>query len=627
MKARTHMKHNISSITLFCLLLPLILIPINAVKAADSAQPVIHKAHGIAMHGQPKYPANFTHFNYANPDAPKGGTFKHATVSSSGFDSLNPFIVKGVAAAGMDYLRRGYIYDTLLVHSYDEAFTMYGLLAESMEWSEDRSWITFNLRKNAKFHDGHPITTEDVVYTFNLLTKNGHPLYKTYYHNIQSVTALNKYSVKFEFDTNTNRELVLIVGEFPILPKHFWEKRDFNKTTLEFPLGSGPYKVSKVDPGRSIQYERVDNYWGKSLAVNKGHYNFNTLIFDYYREPAVAKEALKTGKYDFRAENSAKSWATEYNIDAIKSGKLIKTSIINYNPAAMLSFVFNIRRDKFKDPKVRQAIGYAYDFEWQNKNIFFNSYSRIDSYFAGSELASTGLPIKDELSLLAPFKKQLPAELFSKSFILPKTNGSGNIRNNLRQALRLLKQAGWQIKNNQLTNNKGEKFNFEILLTQANFERIILPFTKNLKRMGIEATIRKVDSQQYIERRNNFDFDIIVSGFPQSNSPGNEQRDFWHSSQADIKGSRNLIGIKNSVVDHLIDKIIQAPSREALIASTKALDRVLLWNHYVIPQYYLNKTRIIYWNKFGRPKQPPKYAVGLTTWWQDAKKASQLAKK
>ncbi|MCX4024803.1 ABC transporter substrate-binding protein [Endozoicomonas sp. SM1973] len=594
--------------------------------AAEVKNPVIHKTHAIAMHGQPKYPANFTHFDYANPDAPRGGVFKQATVSSSGFDSLNPFIVKGVPAAGMAYLGGGYIYDTLLVQSYDEAFTKYGLLAESMEWPDNRSWITFHLRKNAKFHDGHPITAEDVVFTFNLLTEKGHPLYKTYYHNVKTVTALNNHSVKFEFDTKTNRELILIVGQFPILPKHYWETHDFTKTTLEFPLGSGPYKISKVDPGRSIHYERVKDYWGQNVAVNKGQYNFDMLIFDYYREPSVAIEAIKAGKYDLRVENSAKSWATEYNIASVKKGHLIKASITDYTPAAMQSFIFNIRRDKFKDLKVREAIGYAYDFEWQNKTIFYNSYTRIDSYFAGSELAATGTPSKAELVLLDPFKKQLPSELFTKPFTLPKTDGSGNIRNNLRQALRLLKQAGWQIKNKQLVNNKGEPFNFEVLLTQANFERIVLPFQKNLKRMGIEMTIRKIDTQQYIERRNSFDFDMIVSGFPQSTSPGNEQRDYWHSSQANIKGSRNYIGIENPVVDQLISKIIQAPDRKTLIASTQALDRVLLWNHYVIPQYYLNQTRLVYWNKFGMPEQPPKYAVGLNTWWYDSAKAKKLTK-
>ncbi|RDH44492.1 extracellular solute-binding protein [Zooshikella ganghwensis] len=589
------------------------------------AEEKIYKSHAITIHGEPKYPADFTHFDFVNPEAPKGGTLHLATISSSGFDSLNPFIVKGIAASGLTPLNNNYFYDTLLYHSKDEPFTMYGLLAEQMEWPENRAWIIFHLHKNIHFHDGHPLTAEDVVFSFNLLQKEGHPLYKTYYANVEHVEALDKWRVKFTFTPGDNRELAMIIGQFAVLPKHYWSQHTFNKTSLTPPIGSGPYTISQVDAGRSITYQRDPNYWGKDLPVNRGKYNFNTIRYDYYRDPTVAIEALKAGEYDFRSENSAKNWATQYQGKLFTNQAMIKKTLPNLSRAGLQGFIYNIRRPVFADTKVRQALSYAYDFEWANKNLFYNSYQRTDSFFENSEMAASGLPSPAELKILEPFKKELPEAMFTQAFELPKTDGSGNNRQQLRQALRLLKEAGYALKEGKLINQQtNQPFSFEILLAQPEMERIVLPFQENLKKLGIEMTIRQVDAQQYIKRLRSFDFDMFVGSFGQSQSPGNEQRDFWHSSQADITGSRNYIGIKNPVIDQLVDKIITAPSREALINYCRALDRVLLWNHYVIPQFHINQYRLAYWNKFGQPEVTPKYSFTLDTWWEDPKKAEKI---
>lgn len=570
----------------------------------------------IAMHGTPKYAADFQHFDYVNPNAPKGGELRLPVISSSGFDSLNPFIIKGVPAAGMTYLRQSYLYDSLAIHSDDEPFSMYGLIAETMQIAEDRSYIIFNLRSEARFQDGQPITAEDVIHTFNLLTQQGHPLFATYYKDVAKVEALDPHRVKFSFSTNQNKELPLIIAEMPVLPKHFWLQRDFSKTSLEIPLGSGPYRIESIDPGRSIVYRRNPDYWAKDLPVNRGRFNFDRISFDYYRDENVAIEALKSGEYDFRAENSAKSWATAYTGPQFDNGQLIKTELPNHNPTGMQAFAYNTRRPYFKDPKVRQALAYAFDFEWTNQNIFYSAYTRTHSYFSNSELASTGLPSPEERAILEPYKAQIPPEVFTTPYQPPTTKGDGNIRSNIRQALSLLKEAGWQIKNNQLTHVKsGQIMAFEILLVSPTFERVVLPFKKNLARLGVKVNVSVIDPQQYINRLNNFDFDMIVSVFGQSNSPGNEQRDFWHSSEADRPGSRNLMGIKDPVVDALIEQVIGAPDREALVNRTRALDRVLLWGHYVIPQFHNRSYRIAYWDKFERPQVMAKFSLGIDTWW------------
>jgi len=573
--------------------------------------------HGLAMHGDLRYPSDFTHFGYTNPDAPKGGSVRLSAVGS--FDSLNPYILKGRKANSL-----GLVFDTLTESSGDEAFSRYGLVAVSMEVPEDRSWVIFNLRPEARFHDGSPITAEDVAFSLEMLKAKGHPFYRSYFGSVGKTEILGPHRIKFSFAGGENRELPLIVGELPILPKAWWETREFDKTTLEFPLGSGPYRIKQIDPGRSITYERVEDYWAKDLPVNKGRYNFDEIRIDYYRDSTVALEAFKAGEFDFRQENVAKNWATAYNIPTIADGRIIKEEIPHEQGTGMQAFVFNTRRDIFKDARVREALGLLFDFEWTNKNLFYGAYTRSASYFSNTELASSGLPQGEELAILERYRDRLPEELFAQPFTLPTTKGDGNIRPNLRRALRLFKQAGWQLKNKKLIDRDGQPMAFEILLVQPTFERVVLPYKRNLEKLGIDVSVRTVDTSQYKNRLDRFDFDMVVGSFGQSLSPGNEQRDFWGSAVADEKGSRNLIGIRHPVVDELIESVIAAPDRKSLVARTRALDRVLLWQHYVIPNWHIPMHRIVYWNKFDRPETPPRYGLGFYTWWVDADKAAKL---
>lgn len=571
------------------------------------ADAVIH-GHGIAMHGDLKYPADFQHFEYTNPNAPKGG---HVVQSAIGtFDSFNNFIVKGTPADGM-----GYIYDSLLAGAQDEPFSLYGLIAESLEVPQDRSWIIFNLRPEARFSDGKPLTAEDVVFSFDILREKGAPHYRAYYADIDKVEALNAHRVKFTFKNNQNKELALIVGQVPILPKHYWEGRDFQKPSLDIPVGSGPYVIDFFDAGRSLTFKRNPDYWAQSIPVRRGKYNFDSITYDYYRDGTVAMEAFKAGEYDFREENSSKRWATSYTGKPFDDGRIIVKALEHENPTGMQAFILNNRKDKFSDPVVRKALALAFDFEWTNKNIFYNAYTRTHSYFSNSEIAAKALPSEAELKILEPIKDQVPPEVFTNVYRAPITKGDGRIYGELRQAKRLLQQAGWRFKDGQLINDQGKQLTIEMLLYSPAFERVVAPFIRNLDRLGIKSSIRLVDVSQYISRLRSFDFDIVVSGFGQSNSPGNEQRNYWHSSGADIEGSRNLIGIKNPAIDYLIEQLIQAPDREQLVLRTRALDRVLLWNHYVIPQYHINKYRIAYWDKFQMPETRPKYDLGFDTWW------------
>lgn len=590
----------------------------GAVQAADTPKPL----HGIAMHGAPKYAADFTNLEYANPDAPKGGEMRLAVAGT--FDSLNSYIIKGVAAPGI-----GMVYQTLMANTEDEAFSEYGLLAETTEIPEDRSWVVFNLRKEARWQDGKPVTADDVVWSFDTLMSKGHPFYKAYYANVKSAVAESPIRVKFTFNMTGNRELPLIMGQMPVLPKHFWKGKDFAKSTLDLPLGSGPYKVKSVDPGRRITYERVKDWWAKDLPIVKGQYNFDTIVYDVYRDETVLLQAFFSGNYDFRQENIAKSWNAEYNQPAVRQGLIKKEEIHHSLPAGMQAFAFNIRRPMFQDARVRESLGYAFDFEWSNKQFAYGTYKRTQSYFANSELASSGLPAGRELEILEKFKGQVPEQVFTKEFSLPKTSGTGqDMRQNLSTAKSLLATAGWQVGKDGLLEKDGKPFKFEILIGSETFERWINPMIANLKKLGIQATLRVVDAAQYQHRLESFDFDMTVSTFGQSLSPGNEQRDFWNSAKADIKGSRNLIGIKNPVVDQLIDMVISAPDREELITRTRALDRVLLWNYYVIPQWHLDYFRVAYWDKFGKPAVSPKYGLGvIDTWWYDAEKAAKIASK
>lgn len=580
---------------------------------AEEIKPV----HAIAMHGIPKYAADFTHFDYVNPDALKGGTFKRYAIGT--FDSFNPFIIKGIAPAGI-----GAVFETLLTGSDDEPFTEYGLIAESIEMPDDRSWAAFHLRPEAKFQDGKPITADDVIFSFNILKEKGSPFYRSYYADVEKVEKLGTKHVKFSFKKTGNRELPLIVGQLPILPKHYWENKKFESTTLEPILGSGAYVIDKFETGRYVSYKLDKNYWGKHLAVNKGLNNFDHIRFDYYRDTTVALESFKAGNYDVRVESESKKWATAYDFPAINDGRVKKATFSHQMPSGMQGFAINIRRPIFQNRKVRKALGYAFDFKWSNKNLFYGQYKRTRSYFDNSYLASTGLPKGKELELLNQYKDKLPKEVFTKEYNPPSSNGSGNIRKNLRNAFKLLKEAGWEVKDQKLTSNKtGAIFKFEIMLNSASaaaWERIALPFAKNLKKLGIEATVRAVDTNQYKNRLDSFDYDMIVNVWGQSLSPGNEQNGYWSSKTANQNGSRNYIGIKDSTVDSLIKKIVSSHDKKELTTAVKALDRVLLWNHYVIPHWHIPYTRVAYWDKFGIPEKAPMKGVSFTNWWVKAEK-------
>lgn len=565
--------------------------------------------HALTLYDEPpKYPADFKHFDYVNPDAPKGGTFRQA--SFGGFDSLNPFINKGVPADNV-----GIIYDTLMRQSLDEPFTEYGLVAGKIEKAPDNSWVRFYLRPEARFHDGHPMRAEDVVFTFNTLIKDGAPLYRQYYGDVADVVAEDPLKVLFKFKHNNNRELPLILGQLPVLPKHWYENREFTRGNLEPPLGSGPYKVAQVKAGRSIRYERVKDYWAKDLPLNRGFYNFDAMTFDVYRDNNVALEALKAGAFDYELEVSAKNWATAYDVPAVREGRLIKEEIPNGNPVGMQGFIFNLRKPVFQDVRVRKALSLLFDFQWTNKQLFNGAYIRTGSYFENSEMAATGLPSPAELKILEPLRGKVPDQVFSQAFANPVTDGSGMIRENQRQAYKLLQEAGWKIIDDKMVDQNGKPVSIEFLLAQTQFERVLLPFKRNLADLGIGFEIRRVDVSQYINRLRSRDFDMIVGGFSQSNSPGNEQREYWSSAAADNPGSRNFIGLRDPAIDQLVEELINADSRQSLIEHCRALDRVLQWGYYVIPNWHIKTNRVAYWNHIGHPKVSPKYDVGIDTWW------------
>ena len=599
--------------------LPATLFVLLAAGTAGAESEII-KAHGIAMHGDVKYGPDFTHFDYVNPDAPKGGKVTLHGVGQS-FDSLNPFIIKGVPAAGS-----GAIYDTLMAGSADEAFSEYGLVAETIETPKDRSWVIFNLRPEARFHDGKPITADDVLFSFETLRSKGAPFYRFYYQNVVKAEKLGERRVKFTFAPGDNRELPLILGQIAILPKHYWADKAFDETTLEPPLGSGPYRIKSVDAPRTIVLERVKDYWGANLPVNRGENNYDEITYIYFRDETVALEAFKAGRYDIRAENNSKLWATQYTGRPFDKGLIKKEQIRHERPTGMQGFVYNTRREIFKDPTVRRALAYAFDFEWSNKTLFYGQYTRTESYFSNSELASRGLPKGEELKILERYRGRIPDEVFTTEYKPPSTDGSGNIRSNLRTAFGLLKKAGWEVRDRKLTNLKtGRVMAFEILLVSPAFERIVLPFVQNLERLGVQVKVRTVDVAQYQNRIRDYDFDMVVNSWGQSLSPGNEQRDFWGSAKADEPGTRNLAGVKDPVVDELIELLIAAPDRESLIQRTRALDRVLLWGFYVIPNWHIRDHRLAWWDKFGRPKIVAKYGSGTEGWWVDPAKEAALA--
>lgn len=575
--------------------------------------------HALALHGEPNYGPDFEHFDYVNPDAPKGGQIRLANVAASTFDTLNPFILRGTPAQGL-----GLVFDTLTERSLDEAFTEYGLIAETIDVAADNSHVRFLLREEARFHDGVPVTASDVAWTFRTLREDGHPRYRPYYRDVDRVEVVDDHEVIFHFSTTQNAELPLILGQLPVLPEHYWAEREFGRTTLEPPLGSGPYRVAEVDQGRRIVYQRVEDYWAADLPTQRGRHNFDRMLYDYYRDGTVAVQAIKAGEYHLRQENVARNWATAYDTSAVRDGLLRLEEIPHSQPAGMQGFFFNTRRSMFSDPRVREALAYGFDFQWTNENLFYGAYERTRSYFENSELAATGLPSEAELEILEPFRDQLPERVFTEAYEPPSTEGRG-MRGNLRQAFALLDEAGWSVVDGDLTHTEsGEVMDFEILLVSPSFERVVLPMQRNLERLGANVSVRTVDPTQYQNRLDRFDFDITVHVAPQSLSPGNEQRDFWSCESAEISGSRNIAGVCNPVIDELVERIVDAPDRESLIHRTRALDRVLQWNFYAIPNWYIDRFRIVYWDRFGRPGDNPPYGFALDTWWVDPDKAQRV---
>ena len=567
--------------------------------------------HGLSLFGAPDMPAGFAHFPYVNPTAPKGGNVKIAAIGA--FDNLNQFTIKGSAASGL-----GLIHDTLLTGSMNEASAAYGLIAEAVAHPEDFSSVSFKLRKTATFSDGSPITAEDVAFSLTAL-KKAHPFYRAYYRDVVGYDIANPHEITFRFGQTGNRELPSILGQLPILKKAYWnaEGRSLADTTLEIPPGSGAYVIEKIDTGRSITYKRRANYWAKGLNVNVGKHNIERITYVYFGDDTVAFEALKAGEIDFRREFSSRVWATAYDFDAVKTGEMTKETVTLDNPAGMQGFVFNLRRDRFDNIHVREALNWAYDFEWTKKNLFYGQYARTGSFFQGSELAAKGAPSKAELALLEPLRGQVPETVFAPVFQNPITDGSGNIRKNLRKARALLQKAGWEITDGKLKKD-GKPFTIEFLLVQPAFERIVAPYIKNLAKLGIEAKMRTIDPTQYQNRVTNYDYDAIVMSFGQSLSPGNEQRDYWSSAAADRPGGRNYIGIKDKAVDTLVEKLIFAGSRQELITATRALDRVLLANHYVMPQWHSPHERLAYWRGLQRPAPMPKHGLGFPSiWWKE----------
>ena len=576
-----------------------------------------NKMHGLAMHGMPNHGTEIKHLPYVNPDAPKGGTLRLGVYGS--FDNLNRISFKGSRAAGL-----GYINDTLMRRVWDEAFTLYGLIAEFVEMPEDRSSITFYINPDAKFHDGSSITREDVLFSLETFQTKGTPNQKKTYGKIVKTEFVDDNGIKMIFINNEDKELPLIVAGFlPIVPKKYYENIDVTKTFLDIPLGSGPYKIKELEPGRQIVYERVDDYWAKDLFPNKGQYNFDKLVYDYYKDSNVLLEAFKVGEYDYRREYNAKRWQTNYEFDAVDRGDVILQEMKNDRPTGMNALVMNSRKEIFNNSRVRLALSYAYDHEWINKALYNNAYTRTDSYFDNSPLASSGLPSKNELLLLNLWKDQLPEELFIKTYEPPVSDGSGTPRQNLRIAKKILEEEGWFIENGKLMKN-GIEFSFEFLIVSPSVEKIALAFQKTLKVLGISMSIRTVDSSQYQARMLNYDFDMIKASWNVSLSPGNEQQFYWGSEVGKKDGSKNYAGVDSPVVDDLIEKLIGAKTREELTTAIHALDRVLLWGHYVIPLYHSNTDRIAYWNFLEFPDEIPLYGIVIESWWANPDKAKKL---
>jgi len=567
--------------------------------------------------GEPKYGADFKHYDYANPDAPKGGTFRAAAFGT--FDSFNSFALKGKAAAGL-----GYQYDNLMESSDDEPSTYYGLIAESLEYPDDYSYVIFNLRKNARWHDGKPITADDVVFSFNTITSVS-PFMKNYYKLIKSAEALGKYRVKFEFDENeTSYEMPLIAGQLTIIPKHYWQSRDLSKGSTDIPMGSGPYRIVHYEMGKTIEYERVKDYWAKDVPLNKGRYNFDRIIYEYYRDQTVAFEAFKAGHYDFRSEGSGKRWYKGYTGKYFDIGLIKKEEIPHKRPMGMAGIVLNTSAKFLDDIYLREALTYAYDYEWINNNIKYGQNIRHRSYFSNSELAATGDASPEEIE----FMKSVGADpdKYAPDFKLYETDGKGNNREGLKKAVILLENHGYSIKDGKMYAPNGEHVSLEILTASKSLEKEFIHFKTQLERIGIDFYIRYVDSTQYVRLARAKEYMMIFTRVRQSQSPGNEQRDMWGSKAADTAGTRNYANIKNPLIDKIVEKLINSKNREKLMTAAKVLDRVLMRGYYVIPSGYSDRYRISYWDKFDKPDVMPGYALGFSTWWVVPEKEERISR-
>jgi microcin C transport system substrate-binding protein len=595
-----------------------------AVTASHAQDPVWR--HATSLNDAPKYPADFKHFDYVNPEAPKGGLVRLS--DTGGFDTLNPILPKGNPAPGL-----GLVYGSLMTSALDEVSTMYGLIAEAMRYPDDFSSVTFRLRPEARWHDGEPITPEDVAWSFAKLIELN-PSQKFYYQHVTKAEVTGEHEVTFTFDQTGNRELPHIVGQLLILPKHWWEGKDAQgrqrsiaNSTLEPPLGSGPYRVDRVVPGKTIAFRRVDDYWAKDLPVGIGNDNFDEIRYEIFLDDTVEFEAFKADVFDWRSENSAKRWATQYDFPAVAKGQVVKEELENAyrDNGVMVGFIPNLRRDLFKDIRVRRALNYAFDFETLRSTLFYGQYERIDSFFYGTPLAASGLPEGRELALLEEVKDEVPPEVFTTPYANPVGGDPGKERDNLRKALALLQEAGYHLEGQKLLGKNGRQLSFELLLNGPTIEAVALAYQASLRKIGIDMQVRSIDTPQWINRVRSRDFDMIYTGWAQSLSPGNEQRDFWGSTAADSESSRNYPGIKDPAVDKIIDRIVLATDRAELEAATHALDRVLQANQYVIPSYALRFSRIARWDRFDRPEKLPEYSVGFpTVWWWDEAKAERI---
>ena len=610
-------------------------IPFASVQAQDADKPVINPAptvevqeaeldpltttsHGISLYGDLKYGPDFQHFDYVNPDAPKGGTLIQSSIVA--FDTLNPFTLKGTSAAGL-----GLIYDSLMVASADEPYAMYGLIARSIEVPQDRSFAIFHLDPRARFQDGSEITADDVVFSYEVLVEKGSPVYRQYFSQIEGAEAIDDLTVKFTFKPGNNRETPMTAAGISIMPKKFWEGKDFSKTTFEIPVGSGAYKVASIEAGRRITYERGKDYWAADLPVNRGQSNFDTIRYDTYLDPEVQRQAFLAGEYMVRSEHSSRDWSTAYDTPAVERGDIQKKFMPDHLPVGMQAYVLNNRLPLFSDWRVRKALQYGFDFQWLSQAMFYGAYKRTDSYFVNSDLASSGIPTGDELALLEPYRDQLPPELFTQPFKLPNFDEPDGRRKALRDSMTLLNEAGWEVRDKVLVNKEtGQPFRFELVIRQPGIEKIALVMKARLKQLGVQMDIRLIDTGQWVNRIQAFDFEAITFWWQQSLTPGNEQRVFWSSEAADQPGSRNFAGIKNPVVDAMVDKVASANSWEELVTATHALDRVLLWGYYVIPQYYLGGERLAWWNIFGHPDTVPLKGESVMRWWIDPDKAAKL---